>query len=110
MLREILQLYCIPGDHSSQRQIEGVSNIRHKTVVRRVPLPGPLTFAQGLEVELICDEEAFEGSGAFLLGAILEQFFARFVTINSFTETHLVSAQRGSIHRWPTRVGTTPLL
>ncbi len=109
-LREILRLYSTPGNSASLRQIEGVKNITQKTIVRRVPLPGPLTFAQGLEVELTCDEEAFEGNGAFLLSSILEQFFARFVTLNSFTETHFVSSQRGSVCRWPARIGTTPLL
>ena len=110
MLRELLQLYCAPENNSSLRQIEGLRNVRQNPVVRRLPMPGPLTFAQGLEIELQCDEEAFEGGGAFLLASVLEQFFARFVTINSFTELHLVSTKRGSIHRWPPRTGTTPLL
>ena len=73
-------------------------------------MPGPLTYAQGIEIEFVCDEEAFEGGGAFLLSAILEQFFARYVAVNSFTETHFVSASRGVVHRWPPRIGTTPLL
>lgn len=110
MLRELLQLYCLPGHHASLRQIEGLLSVGHKAIVRRVPMPGPLTFAQGLEIELLCDEEAFEGGGAFLLSGILEQFFARYVAVNSFTETHLVSTKRGSIHRWPPRIGTTPSL
>ncbi len=41
------------------------------------------------------DELAFEGGSAFLLGAVLERFFARYVSINSFTETVLRSDNRG---------------
>ncbi len=33
--------------------------------------------ARGIEVTVTLDEKAFEGSGAFLLGAILDRFFCR---------------------------------
>ena len=52
-----------------------------------------------------CDEAAFEGTGIFLLGAVLEQFFARYASINSFTETVLSSVDRGEVMRWPARIG-----
>ncbi|MEQ1830289.1 MAG: type VI secretion system baseplate subunit TssF [Pirellula sp.] len=110
MLRELLQLYCLPEHHSQLRQIEGLQHVKQRPVVRRIPMAGPITFARGLEIELQCDEEAFEGSGAFLLASVLEQFFARFVCLNSFAETHLISSKRGSIHRWPPRSGMIPLL
>ena len=42
---------------------------------------------------------------AFLLGAVLERFFARLVGFNSFTETVLKTPQRGEIMRWPARLG-----
>ena len=37
----------------------------------------------------------------FLLGAVLERFFAKYVSINSFTETVLRTLQRGEVMRWP---------
>ena len=40
-----------------------------------------------------------------LLGAVLEHFFARYASINSFTETILTSADRGEVMRWPARIG-----
>ena len=110
LLREMLQLYCPANDAPTLRQMEGLLNIQHRSIVRRVPLPGPLTFAQGLEIELEIDEDAFEGGGAFLLCSILEQFFARYVTLNCFTETHFVSTTRGSVYRWPPQLGTAPWL
>ncbi len=66
---------------------------------------GPLTFARGLEIRITLDEEAFEGSGIFILGAVLAQFFARHVSINSFTETIIISQRRGEIMRWPSMIG-----
>ena len=37
--------------------------------------------------------------------AVLAQFFARYVSINSFTETVLVSTSRGEVMRWPANPG-----
>jgi type VI secretion system protein ImpG len=68
-------------------------------------VPGPTTFGRGLEISVTCDEAAFEGSGVFLMGAVLERFFAKYVSINSFTETVLRTVQRGEIMRWQARTG-----
>ena len=68
-------------------------------------MPGPTTFGRGLEIAVTCDEAAFEGSGVFLLGAVLERFFSKYVSINSFTETVLRTVQRGEIMRWKARTG-----
>ena len=56
-------------------------------------------------VTLSLDEGSFEGSGVFLLGAVLERFFAKYVSINSFTETVVKTDDRGEIVRWPARLG-----
>ena len=72
--------------------------------------PGPIAFARGLEITLTFDETAFEGVGVFILGAVLEQFFAKYVSLNSFTETIVRTRQRGEIIRWPTRMGIRQIL
>ena len=62
-------------------------------------------YGRGVEVSLTLEEAAFEGSGVFLLGSVLEEFFARYVSINSYTETVLHTLNRGEIARWPLRTG-----
>ena len=59
---------------------------------------------------MTCDESAFEGTGVFLLGAVLDRFFARYVSINSFTETVMKTTDRGEVMRWPMRTGLRPTL
>src|SRR5262249_5490843 len=103
-LREMLELYAELGAGSRQ-QIHGIRSVQSSPVVRRLPLPGPASFARGLEITLDFDETAFEGESAFLLGAVLDRFLARYVSINSFTETVLRSPQRGEVMRWPTKLG-----
>lgn len=104
-LRDLLGLYADVSEASVRKQIEGVRSVAHRAVNRRLPSPGPITFGRGLEITVTCDERGFEGTGAFLLGSVLEQFFARYVSINSFTETILRSTDRGELMRWPTRLG-----
>jgi type VI secretion system protein ImpG len=104
-LRDLLKLYVNSNDVFALRQIEGIRSVVATPIVRRVASAGPLTFARGLEIRVIMDEDSFEGSGIFLLGAVLAQFFARYVSINSFTETVIVSQRRGEIMRWPSLIG-----
>jgi type VI secretion system protein ImpG len=108
-LREILRLYSDWSDPAVRKQVEGVRSVQTRPIIRRVPTPGPIAFARGLEVTVTLDETAFEGSGCFLLGKVLEQFFARYVALNSFTETVVRSTERGEIMRWSARVGQRPI-
>lgn len=109
-LRDIFKLYTDPNDRQTSRQIEGLLSVHSNPVVRRVPTPGPITFARGLEVILTLDESAFEGLGVFILGSVLEQFFAKYVSLNSFTETVIKTQQRGEIMRWPAQMGKRQIL
>ncbi|CAN7364779.1 type VI secretion system baseplate subunit TssF [Massilia sp. LjRoot122] len=109
-LREMLALYCHPGDAHGQRQVEGLRSVSARPVTRRMPSPGPITFGRGIEVSLSFDDAAFEGTSAFLLGAVLAEFFAEYVSINSFAETVVRTMARGAIMRWPAKGGACAIL
>jgi len=104
-LRELLALYGDLTDDGIRKQIDGVISIQTTPITRRAPISGPIAFARGLEVAVALDESAFAGAGIFLLGAVLELFFAKYASINSFTETVVKSTERGEIMRWPARIG-----
>ncbi len=104
-LRELLALYGNLAEAAVRKQIDGVCSVQAVPITRRAPIPGPIAFARGLEVTVTLDEAAFEGVGVLLLGAVLEQFFAKYASINSFTETVVRSTERGEIIRWPARIG-----
>ena len=108
VLRELLQLYSHLADTTQARQIEGVRAIASTPIVRPLPTSGRANFVRGLELVVDCDETAFEGTSVFLLGLVLDQFFSKYVSINSFTETVLRTTQRGQIMRWPARIGRRP--
>ncbi|MGU9815167.1 type VI secretion system baseplate subunit TssF [Pseudomonas sp. LF135] len=109
-LRDLLRLYCRVDDEAAHKQIEGLRSVTADSIVRRLPLPGPITYGRGLQVCVTLDESAFEGAGVFVLGSVLEQFFAKYVSLNSFTETVIKSAARGVIMQWPARVGRCEIL
>ncbi|MCG6657490.1 type VI secretion system baseplate subunit TssF [Halomonas campisalis] len=108
-LRQLLDLHVDPGGPLA-RHVEGVVSIDARPAVRRMPVNGPICFGNGLVLRLRLDEEAFTGVGAFLLGAVLERFFAKYVSVNSFTETVVESQQRGEMMRWPARSGRREVL
>jgi type VI secretion system protein ImpG len=109
-LRDLLELYAPGADPAARKQIEGIRSMRVRPVVRRLRGPGPLVFGRGLELTLTVDEMAFEGGSAFLLSAVLDRYFARHVSINSFTEVVLRSDTRGEISRWMPQPGVRPTL
>jgi type VI secretion system protein ImpG len=109
-LREMLRLYVSEADAALQRQIDGLRFVRTESVVRRLPLPGPIAFGRGVRIELEVDELAFQGASAYLLGSLLERFFARHVSMNGFTELRLRSQTRGEILTGRPRCGTRAIV
>ena len=104
-LREILSLFADFRDAAVERRIAGVRSLGSRPIVRRVRRKTGVGMARGLEITVTFDDKAFEGSGVFLLGAVLDRFFAEYVAINNFTQTVIVSLERGEIMRWPVRLG-----
>jgi type VI secretion system protein ImpG len=105
-IRDLLKLYSDLNDLQTQKQIEGVLSVSSRPVRRRIVDGGHIAFARGLEIEMTFDESSFEGSGVFLLGAVMDVFFSKYVSINSFTETVIKTRERGEIMRWPAKSGT----
>ena len=104
-LREMLGMFGDLADSATERKIRGVRSVDSRPVVRRVHRRGGSAIARGIEITVTLDEKAFEGSGAFLLGAILDRFFAEYAGLNHFTQTVIRTVERGEIMRWPTRIG-----
>ena len=66
---------------------------------------GKMVRDRGLEITLGFDESFYEGTSVYVLGAVLERFFRKYTTINSFTETVLKTERRGEIARWRPAAG-----
>ena len=105
-LRELIRLYCDVRDTHSEKLVDGLLAVNSRPLMRRISEQGRVAFVRGLEVTLEFDEAAFEGTGVFLLGAVMNIFLSKYVSLNSFAETVIKTRDRGEIMRWPANPGT----
>lgn len=104
-LRELIGLYAPTGDRVIAKQLEALRGVSTRPIVRRMTDEVLSTAVRGLEIKIDFDESFFDGSGVYVLASVLERFFRKYVTINSFTETVLTTQQRGEITRWRPEAG-----
>ena len=109
-LREVLTLFADLSDSVIEAQIAGLVDLKVRPITRSLRRSEGYFPARGLEISVTFDETGFEGSGIILLAAVLDRFFAEYVSINSCTQVVTISKQRGVIKRWPPRTGTGPLV
>ncbi|CAM5774271.1 hypothetical protein LMIY3S_04456 [Labrys miyagiensis] len=104
-LREILSLFANNSNAAIERRIQGILAVDSKPINRRVRQRSGAGVVRGLEITVTLDEKHFEGSGIFMLGAVLDRFFAEYVGLNTVVETVVRSTERGEIKRWPAQLG-----
>ncbi len=109
-LREMIGIYAPSGNKVLEKQLEGLIAVSTRPIVRRMADEVLSTAVRGLEITITFDESFFEGTSAYALGAVLERFFRKYVSLNSFTETVLVTQQRGEITRWRPETGLGRIL
>ena len=109
-LRELLSLFADLSDVVSEKQLQGIKSVTTRPIVKSIQRGDGFHPARGLEVTVHMDEAAFEGSGIILLGAALDRFLAEYAAVNSFTQTIIVSTDRGRVAKFPPRTGAGPLL
>jgi type VI secretion system protein ImpG len=108
-LRELLELYADLAEPAMMKQIQAIRSVRVEPVYRPLPHAGPIPFGRGVQVTLLLDEAGIAPNGIYLFGAVLEQFFARHVSLNSFCELVIETVQNGEIRRWKPRLGSRPI-
>jgi type VI secretion system protein ImpG len=104
-LRETLSMFAEMTDSVTERRVRAIRNVDSRPIVRRIRQRSGIGAARGIEITVTIDEKAFEGTGIFLLGAVLDRFFAEYSGFNHFTQTVIRSVERGEVMRWPPRIG-----
>jgi type VI secretion system protein ImpG len=105
-LKEVLSMFADLADGATERKIRGVRSVDSQPVIRRLRQRTGSGVARGTEITVTLDDRAFEGSGVFLLGAVLDRFFPEYAAMNHFTQTVIRTLDRGEIMRWPARSGS----
>jgi type VI secretion system protein ImpG len=110
-LREILGLYCVSNRPSVLNQIAGITQME---IAKKSMYMGDGAwqgFCRGTGITLTFDEDMYRGSGAFLLGAVLNSFFGLYTAVNSFTQLTIKKLSQPEMiwKQWEPRAGNDPL-
>ena len=109
-LRDVLRPFADAISLDLLKQVEALISVESRPITRRFHTEGPASFVRGQEIKLIFDERIFGDGGFFVLGLLISEFLRRYVMINAFVETVLVSKQRGEIKRWKPKTGLKAIL
>ncbi len=111
VVKEMLALYVHADSSASRAIIERLTAVRSASSVARAPGGGRIAFTSGTDITLEFDDRRLSGSGAFMLGSVLEAVFASLSGLNSFTRTQLrLRGEKGVWHAWDARSGTQHLI
>jgi len=112
-LRRLLGLYHFraradrQAENSLRLLLQGIKAVKATPATRL--FQG--TPVRGLHVDMEVDEEGVGGEGeAYLLGTLLNEFFAQYVSLNAFSRLTVHGTTFGEIHQWPSRMGDRILL
>ena len=111
-LKEILNLYDFEDKADTRHQIDGISSLESKHIVRRLGRDNWRGFSRGIEIALEFDEDYFAGNNAFLLASVLNRFFPLYTTVNSFTMLKIFKKRnREEIWKiWNPRIGQKEII
>jgi type VI secretion system protein ImpG len=110
VFKEMLELYNLPGADVAQRQIDGITDLHHRSasVWRHAGNGGSLIY--GIDVVLSVDESAYVGGGLHGFAQVLDHFLGLYVQFNSFTRLIVLSSHNGKeLLRCPPRSGQQTL-
>lgn len=111
-LKTLLGLYLFPdtSDRGSllanQKRINGISGIHTAPADRLVN--GFMLRGREIRLEARYDHFASQGD-LYLFASVLNEFFAVYSTLNSFTRFTLKETLQGEKMTWPARIGERPL-
>jgi type VI secretion system protein ImpG len=110
-LRSIIQLYDFNQSEEHQRILEGLVNIKTRTITIRNPNAryGNI-FWQGTKIILTVDQTKFSGTSLYLISCTLNYFFGLYATINSFTQLTIISTQKNELYQFAPRAGDKELI
>jgi type VI secretion system protein ImpG len=111
LVKELLALHDHQGASATRILIEQLKAVYTASATARAPAGGHIAFIGGTDVTLEFEDRRLSGSGAFLLGALLDRVFASMAAINAFSRTRLIlKGDREVWQQWPARTGTLSIL
>lgn len=112
-LRGILELYNYQALYDRQAARENVLRLEGLVALEAKPVERLIRGApvRGMSISMQMAEDNFAGEGdMYLFATVLNEFFALYASLNSFTELQVRGTKFGEIYKWPPRLGQQTIL
>ncbi|WP_111642407.1 type VI secretion system baseplate subunit TssF [Marinimicrobium alkaliphilum] len=105
-LQEMLRLYDFQQNSAHRSLIEAIDNVQVRPVNAPIQVAGRPTLCRGMEVTVTVDDRLLAGISLCLFTQVLEQFFALYCSLNSFSRLRVRRKQQDGFYKeCPVRIG-----
>lgn len=104
-LKELLMVFVSSENDLLKKQIESITRVDTAVVNKVVRHHGTAAPVRGIKITVTLDDAQLGGIHPFLFGSVLNHYFRRLVSINSFIQLQIDTLQQGHVATWPTAVG-----
>lgn len=109
-LKDILLLHAGPNKKRALKQIDGLSAMSCRAVVRHIGKEGWRGFVRGSHVRLEMDRNHFDDASPVLFCSVLRHFFALYATVNTLVEVSLETQDIKGNQQWQPLAGVQTVL
>ena len=104
-LKELLTVFVSSESDLLKKQIESITRVETSIINKVVRHYGVAAPIRGINITVTLDEAQLGGVHPFLFGSVLNHYFRRLVSINSFVQLRIDTLQQGHIATWPSEIG-----
>ena len=104
-LKELLTVFVSSESDLLKKQIESITRVETSIINKVVRHYGVAAPIRGINIIVTLDEAQLGGVHPFLFGSVLNHYFRRLVSINSFVQLRIDTLQQGHIATWPSEIG-----
>lgn len=104
-LKELLTVFVSSESDLLKKQIESITRVETSIINKVVRHYGVAAPIRGINIIVTLDEAQLGGVHPFLFGSVLNHYFRRLVSINSFVQLRIDTLQQSHIATWPSEIG-----
>lgn len=105
-LKDILRLHLGANKNGGRKQIEAITELRSRSIMRHVGQDGWRGFVRGSELTVVMEPLDFGAGSTVLFCSVLRQFMRMYASVNHLVEVNLETRNiKGSQKQWPAQSG-----
>jgi type VI secretion system protein ImpG len=110
-LKDILRLHLGSNQEHGRKQIDAITELRSRTIMRHIGQDGWRGFVRGSGLTMVMDASDFGAGSPVLFCSVLRQFVRMYASVNHLVEVDLETANiKGVQKQWPAMSGVAMVL